>query len=360
MNAFEGYLLIFAFVIALQYYRLAMYKKSKTQEYVLEKNFPRSVPQRSYFSFLIRSLCLVAAWVLLTIAVARLYEKPDAVQKGPQLQSKMLQGKEFLPKIDEVAFVLDVSSSMNAKDSSGGIARLIKAKEIISTMMEDLGGINASLIGFAGNTQTIVPGTLDYLYFRILLDAVGVNETAQAGTNLLAMVDAIKAKYVDSPYRKSVLVVLLTDGEDTGFLAMDDSAKKQAEIALLDLVSATVSDELRWEVVGLGSRAGAEVPGVMYESRPVISQMRQDLLQSMAQAARGHFYGEIDVPVTEICDDLLADIAGSNQAYAAGADRAVSSYAPATGNDILFLLAISGLLLFAAVTLPQYQKKVAV
>lgn len=359
MKYTDGYLLIIACLLAVQYYRLARYKKQKTALYISQQNSNWRIPQRSYFSFFVRSVCIISAWVLLTICLTKLQETSSSLQKAPIAQAqKALAGE--LPKIDEIAFVLDLSASMGAKDTSDGEARLTKAKEIISSLIEDLGGINASLTGFAGNAQTIVPDTLDYLYFRILMDSAGVNDTGEAGTNLLTMVDAIKAKYVNSPYRKSVRIVLLTDGEDTGFLAMNDAGQKQAEKVLLDHLSATVSDTLQWEVIGLGSVAGAEVPGVIFDTKPVISTMKKELLQSMAKAGQGHFYAETDVPVTQICDDLLADVAGSSRAQAEQTPQEASSYAPRAPFEVLMLLACSALLVFASLVLPQYEKKVAI
>jgi hypothetical protein len=357
MNYFNGYLLLFAVFIAIQYYRLGIYKKRTTALYTTQQNIYSSVPQRSYFSFFVRTIFLVVAWVLLAICLTKLDSLP--VTNSASAPQNTHQTLSELPKIDEMAFVLDLSASMNAKDTSNAESRLAKAKEIISSLIEDLGGINASLIGFTANCQTIVPDTLDYLYFRILMDSAGVNDTGEAGTNLLAMVDAIKAKYVNSTYRKSVRVVLLTDGEDTGFLGMDDSSRAKAENVLIEHVAATVSDTLQWEVIGLGSLAGAQVPDVTFESKPVVSCMKSALLQAMAKAGNGHFYAEVDVPVTEICDDLLADIAVSTQSQGGKTSSTISSFAPRITLELSMLLAFAALLLFASLILPQDDKRVA-
>ena len=356
MKYFDGYLLVFAVVIAVQYYRLAKYKKHKTALYISKQNIYSGIAQRSYFSFFVRVICLVAAWVLLAICLTKLDSLPATVSSASSQNKQQMQSE--LPKIDELAFVLDLSASMNVKDTSDSEARLTKAKEIISALIEDLGGINASLIGFTANCQTVVPDTLDYLYFRILMDSTGVNDTGEAGTNLLAMVDAIKAKYVNGPYRKSVRVVLLTDGEDTGFLGMSDSSREQAERVLLDHVAATVSDTLQWEVIGLGSDTGAQVPDVTFESKPVVSSMKRALLEAIAKVGNGHFYAEVDVPVTQICDDLLADVAGTATSQSGNSSSAISSYAPRITFEFVLLLASAALLLFASIVLPQHEKRV--
>lgn len=360
MRHYEGFLFVFACILAVLYYRLACYKKQKADLFANLQNRSLGAHQTSYFSFFVRSVCLIAAWSTLALCLAKLHEQSASDQKTfdiPQRSSSQL------PVIDEVAFVLDLSASMMAKDTSGGQERLLRAKEIISSLIEDLGGINTSLIGFAGNTQTIVPDTLDYLYFRILMDSSIPNETGEAGTNLLAMVDAVKAKYVNSPYRKTVRVVLLTDGEDTGFLDMNEAGQKQAEDVILEHLAETVSETLQWEVVGLGTDAGAEVPGVLFNGAPVLSQMKRSLLKSMAKTGQGHFYAETDVPLTEICDDLLANIAGSRDSshlLTGQLGQSASVYAPRAPLEILVLMGFASLLLFASLTIPQYEKRARV
>ncbi|MCE5294119.1 MAG: VWA domain-containing protein [Chlamydiales bacterium] len=345
-----------AFVIAILYYRLSLYKKRVASSYVIDENMPQTVPKRSYFSFFVRTVCLVAAWVLLTICLIKVSDKTKQIIGSPK-PTQIVAGRENLPKIDEIAFVLDVSASMNATDTSDGSSRLEKAKEIIGTLIEDLGGINCSLIAFGGNCQTVVPDTLDYLYFRILMEAEGVNDTGEAGTNLLAMVDAIKAKYVNSPYKKTVQIVLLTDGEDTGFLAMDAQAASDAENTLIEHLGSTVSDSLEWEVIGLGTDAGAVVPDITYEGKPVTSQMKRQLLERMAVAGHGHFYADVDMPITEVCDDILASVAGSGSLQNGSRDSTVSTFAPKLTFETIFLLVCAIIFILASIILPQYEKK---
>lgn len=341
-----GYLLAFGALIVVQYYRLSLYKKRVSLSYQRIQNGPA----RSYLSYFVRVFLLFSAWVLMTHALPKFGEQTGVMQTKQHIASE-----NILPKVDEVAFVVDLSASMGVKDTSDGSARLVRAKEIISQMIEELGGINASLIGFTANAATVVPDTLDYLYFRILMDSTGINDTEQAGTNLLAMVDYIKARYVGTPYNKQVRIVLFTDGEDTGFLGLDDAAKKASEKTLLEHLASTVSDKLRWDVVGLGSAAGAQVPDVTYEGRPVVSQLHSDLLQSMADVGKGHYYQESDVPLTEIADDLFAAVAGT----ASGQEFSDVVVKRPTLESWLLLFSAALLLYFACV-LPEAEKRAVV
>ncbi len=351
MNVSHGYLLFFGGLMLFFYFRLAAYKRERSAKYVLQDFIPKWVPRRSYLAFFVRATLFVAAWLLLSVAYTKLIDKarPNVeVALGAEAASQY-------PKVDSVVFVLDVSASMGAQDTSDGASRLQKAKDVIKAIVENLGGINCSLLCFAGDCQTIVPDTLDYLYFRILLNSEGVNDVQVAGTNLLAMCDAIKARYVGGPFHKSVRVILLTDGEDTGFLDMDDAAKAKAESALLEDLASTVSESLQWEVVGLGSTNGAEVPGITYEGAKVVSKMQRSLLEGMARVGKGHFYAELDHPITEIADNIIADVAGT---AVQDKEQATSSLAPrVTGEPLVFII-LAALFIFAGIALPQQERKV--
>lgn len=342
------YHIFFACIMACLFYLLARYKQKRFATYMLLQNVPQSIAERSYVTFGVRCICLISAWILLALCYYTPLEQKAPTplpSPGPQAQ---------LPKVDEIAFVLDVSASMGAKDTSVGTSRMGRAKEMIETMIEDLGGINISLLAFAGDAREIVPDTLDYLYFRILLESVVINETGVGGTNLLAMCDAVKAKYVDTPYNKSVRVVLLTDGEDTGFLDLASQAKEQAENVLLEHIAHTVSDRLEWEVIGLGSTEGAQVPGITFEAKPVISHMQRSLLQQLARKGHGHFYAESDLPLPQICDNIIADVAGG-RSQSVQATGNIQASRLAVGSWLL--LAAAALLILASIALPEHKKR---
>jgi len=337
MTTVYGYFLLFALLLGVQYYRLLRYKQR------VQACYTSNGVERSTFAFLVRAVCIISSWVLLTTALTKLGTAESATQKP-----SMTVQKSAFAKIDEVAFILDVSASMGANDTSDGATRLQRAKGIIEAMIESLGGINTSLVAFAGNAKTVVPDTMDYLYFRILMDATSLNEVGESGTNLLAMCDAIKAKYVDSPYKKNVRVVLLTDGEDTGFLDMSESAKKQAEQVLLDHMAQTRSARLEWEVVGLGTSQGAIVPDVTYNGDAVRSSMQKELLARMAEVGGGHFYQEYEASPTALGDDLLAEVAGRAETI-----TPTSSYAPRITFEVMLLIGSALILLIISIVLPQ-------
>ncbi len=348
MSSLYGYFLLFGLVLLVLYYKLLCHKQKVQESYVKEGNLPPFIAERSNFAFFVKAICIFCAWIFLTIALTKLSTAKSSIEK------EEVESSTF-PKVDEVAFILDVSSSMGATDTQDGISRLARAKELIETMVESLGGINASLVAFAGTAKQVVPDTLDYLYFRVLLDSELLNDVGEAGTNLLAMVDAVKAKYVNSPYKKNVRIVLLTDGEDTGFLDMNRESKKQAEDVLLQHIQETKSSRLEWEVIGLGTTEGALVPDVLFEGQPVISAMQKELLQRMAEAGGGHFYQEKNRAALEISDAILADVAASHES----SEHTVSSYAPRAPLDVMLLVSGALIVLLFSQVVPETKRKTA-
>lgn len=339
---------LFTLLMIWLYWDLRRYRQKVLFAYLDPRNLPANFPKRSEFSYFVRSVCLVSSWMLLVLS----FMQPTITKKEP-IETKANVGER--PKVDEIAFILDVSASMLAKDSSIGSSRFDRAKEMIQATIENLGGINISLMGFAGNAKVLVPDTLDYLFFRILLEATEINETQSAGTDLLTMVDTIKAKYAASPYHKSVLLVLLTDGEDTGFLDLDENSRQQAESTLLDHVSQTASQELVWNIVGLGNSAGSVIPNLTFQGRPVVSKCASKLLEKMAKAGRGHYFSELDVPLSAIEDNILAEVA-VNKGEGVGA-LAEAENKESESSQMRLLLLASFLLLLAAMTLPEYDRE---
>lgn len=340
----EAVLLTFSLVILFLYWRLHVYKRRKSREYIHSKNLPRLLFERSFFSYVVRTVCLVSSWIFLVLS----FSVPVEISSEPPKTQNVDSASK---NVDEIAFVLDLSSSMLAQDSSIGISRLDRAKEIIQSVVENLGGINCSLMGFTSSDQMLVPDTLDYLFFRIMLDGARVNDPGNPGTNLLAMAESVRKKYAASPYQKSVLIVLLTDGEDTGFIGLDPQAKAQAERALLQAVAVSATQQLKWNVIGLGTSSGSLVPKVTFEAKPVVSKLQTNLLEQLAKQGRGHYFAESETSLSELVDNILAQVA------IAQADTLQQKMQPKSlpnqATERFVLLILSALFLLIGICLPQ-------
>lgn len=274
------------------YIRLAKHKKKMSHQLTNRM----SGGERNWAAFTAYTTCLISAWVLLALAMLI----PGSGEKGDL--GKVGQGES---PVDEILFLLDTSSSMKAKDTSTGVSRLDRAKEIIESTLENLGGINVQLIAFGQDAAVVIPPTEDYLYFRLLAQSITVNEFTAAGTNFFAVLDMLEKIQTKDPFKKSRMIVLLTDGEDTGLLGLNSNEKQIA----IQLLISKVSPDFAWDIVALGTENGGLVPGILYEGSSVTSSMQKELLQSLAQAGAGKFYDEGSLLHLSLIDNILADIA---------------------------------------------------
>lgn len=123
----------------------------------------------------------------------------------------------MLPK--DVAFVLDVSRSMDAVDPMQTESRLERAKALITKIAETHPQNRYSLTVFAGETYEAIPATFDAQAFKTLLSGITSKYSGAVGTDLPKALAAISEKYAKpmvggAPDAPNALAVVLTDGGD--------------------------------------------------------------------------------------------------------------------------------------------------
>jgi len=307
-----SYSLLFLAVIAmgLLYIGLWRYRKKVQARFGLTEIISKIAPLRNETFFWLRLLCLAQCFFFGALATMqpvfhRAQEKVAASATGTSEGEKAP-----LPEVyDEVVFIMDVSSSMAAQDASEHDARFNRAKEIVEATVEHLGGMSISLYAFAGTCENEVPATMDYLYFRILLEALHLNETHVAGTNFAALIDEMQEKYLKAKVQRKTRFILLTDGEDTTLIDFPAQEKRKAETALVERLASFKKVGIVWDVVGLGSGSSSVIPGIIQESKPVYSTMQADFITRLANGSGGHYYFDNSLSLTRIVDGLVANTA---------------------------------------------------
>ncbi|HKJ82488.1 MAG TPA: VWA domain-containing protein [Mariprofundaceae bacterium] len=178
----------------------------------------------------------------------------------------------------DIAVVMDISSSMDAKDVPP--SRLIRAKEELRDFFKRLHGDRVALVVFAGRAFTIAPLTTDYSAMIRFADQLEPEMVTEQGSNLasglLQGLDALK-----DARGHGRAVVLLTDGEDHAH------ARSLAAAAKLDAADVPLF------ILGIGTSKGGLVPAghgrFVHDShgRAVLSRLREAHLKSLAQEAGG-------------------------------------------------------------------------
>ncbi len=295
-------LFLLAPVALFLYVLLFRYRKKILAQFGTKEILQKITPFRNETFFWLRVLCIAQAFIFGSLALMQ------PVVTG---QEETLEGPQSLPQesYDEVAIILDVSSSMGAQDASEHDSRFQRAKEITEAVVEHLGGMSIALYSFAGTCENEVPETMDYLYFRIILDALAINAQGVAGTDFSALIDTLEKKYLQSKVQKKTRIILLTDGEDTTFLYLGPAEKEKKEAALLKRLAAFKKAGIAIDVVGLGSKQMAVIPNFVWNSKLVYSAMRPDFIKAFADQAGGHSYFDESLSLTRIVDGLVANIA---------------------------------------------------
>ncbi|MDH3392340.1 MAG: VWA domain-containing protein, partial [Desulfobulbaceae bacterium] len=124
----------------------------------------------------------------------------------------------------DVVFVIDVSKSMLAEDLAPN--RLERAKLAIADVIDTLDGDRVGLVAFAGTAAIKCPLTLDYGFFRMMLENISTDSIARGGTLVGDAIRLVLDQVLDSQEKQFKDIVLITDGEDHESFPLD--AAKEA------------------------------------------------------------------------------------------------------------------------------------
>jgi len=192
----------------------------------------------------------------------------------------------------DVAVVLDVSSSMLARDVAPD--RLTRAKLEVGALLEQLGGDRVGLVVFAADAFVQCPLTSDAAAARLFLRAVSPRSVPRQGSDLGQALRAARAMLESSEGAgRTKVVLLVSDGEDlegTGPAV----AKTLGEegVRLFALAVGTPAGE----VIPVLDEAGA-VKGYKKDGKgePVLTRLDLATLRQVADAGGGEVF-ELDSP----------------------------------------------------------------
>ncbi len=179
----------------------------------------------------------------------------------------------------QVVVAVDVSLSMQAQDVAP--SRLERAKDSLSTLLDQLRGDRVGVVAFAGDAQVVCPITYDVDAAKELLGALTVGAVPTPGTAIGTALRTAAAMIGRYPGTKTV--VLLTDGEDHG----TDPLGAAREAA---------ASGVRVFTVGIGTPEGEPIPmaGGGYKKdargRTVVSRLGESDLQQIARITGGAYY----------------------------------------------------------------------
>jgi Ca-activated chloride channel family protein len=185
----------------------------------------------------------------------------------------------------DVVFVLDVSRSMLAEDLAPN--RLERAKLAIADVIDKLQGDRVGLLVFAGTAAVKCPLTLDYGFFRMMLDTVSTDSINRGGTMIGDAIRDVLDRMLDKQEKKHKDIVLITDGEDHESFPIEAAKEAAAEGVRLLIVG--LGDENEGKRIPLTDVSGRRT-FMKYQGREVWSRLDAQTLREMALATPGGRY----------------------------------------------------------------------
>ena len=216
---------------------------------------------------------LTLRFIFVAISFAALVIGWANLQKGSGVEKTERKGSD-------VMIALDVSKSMLATDIQPN--RLVRAKQLISTLLDKLHNDRIGLVVFAGKAYLQVPLTIDYGAMNMLLQHVNTDLVPTQGTVISDAIDMATQSFSQKEKKYKTLVII-SDGEDH-----DESAIAKVK----DAREAGVVIH----TIGVGSPEGttildSETKAIKLddEGKPIISKLNENELKSIAAAGDGTY-----------------------------------------------------------------------
>lgn len=210
---------------------------------------------------------------LLLLALIALIFTLASPQFGNRLQTVQRKGIEII-------VALDVSNSMNAQDIEP--SRLVRAKQAISRLTDQLVNDRIGLIVFAGDAYTQLPITSDYASAKMFLSNISTDIVPTQGTAIGAAIRLAMRSFSNNEGINRAIIII-TDGENHEDDAMAEAAKA-AENGILVYT------------VGMGTNRGGPIPlgtsGNFLRDRDgnvVITKLNEEMLAQIAVAGGGEY-----------------------------------------------------------------------
>lgn len=230
--------------------------------------------ERSNWKFLLQ--LLVTA--LMIIALAR-------PQSGMTKQKMKSEGIEIM-------LVVDVSQSMLAEDVRPSRLELVKKE--LTRFLSLAGGHKIGLVAFAGSSTLLSPLTTDKGALSMFIDSLQTNMVSTQGTDFKRALSEAKGAFErggngeDEDLAVTRAIVLISDGEDNEG-GTQDVIKKLADQGIR-LFGVAVGTE-RGDVIPMRDQRGSLVGTLRdLQGQEVITKVKDQTLQELAQAGKGQFY----------------------------------------------------------------------
>jgi len=275
----SAFLLLFVPILLCAYALLERYRRRCLESFGDEHVLSIIVVQRSKWLFWIKVGLLAAALTFGIGAMMRPRGNPQAPIPLTAEEEKQLASGQMRRRHD-ILFLVDVSASMGVADN--GVARTQRlgiAKELVDSVVSQLRGENVALTAFTTQVLSIVPLTTDYLFTRLMLHNLNINEGNTEGTDLIQALSSASSTFNKTPNSVAKTLVLVSDG-DNHFV---NGSGRSKQLEAVRAVAAHLKEQgIHVIALGVGSEKGGKVPDIKYHGEPVESAQVPEALERIA------------------------------------------------------------------------------
>lgn len=359
-----GLLLMIVIAIAWLLFFLYNYRKKKLQTFANQAVLEAILEKREPIFYWIKVFLYCLAWICGVFALMQPKGNERYISTAFNGQVSMekptLQNAHLRKNAHEVIFLVDASASMKIADVQGK-TRLDVAKEIVDDVIRHLKGETISLVAFTSATMQIVPSTLDYLFTRLMLKQISINEGETEGTSIKQALEFVRQQFFAANSLKTKTLIVLSDGGDTDLVGLSPDKRKQEMMDIVSPIHDAEKKNLRVFAVGLGSLKGQEIPGVSFEGHPVISALEEPLLRRISATGRGELFVVNEMTPFQISQKLSQNIARDESFVDSSVELPFSDAGENTHVYDLYYqipLAVAILALMGCLLIPDTRKKI--
>lgn len=281
----KGYLyLLFIIPILVVLFLYVLYWKRKKQKEFGDLDLIKKLsPEQSIFKPTLKFAFVILGLICLIIALVN-------PKMGNKLDKVKRQG------ID-IVFAIDVSKSMLAEDVAPN--RLEKSKQIVSQIINQLGGDKIGIIAYSGSAFPVLPMTSDYAVAKMFLQSMNPGMISSQGTSIDQAINLASNEFFNKKDKTNKLLVIISDGEDHS--DNSESAAEEAQKSGFKILT-----------IGVGTEKGGTIPfrknGIINayqkdkDGQTVITKRNAQVLAAIAKATKG---GYIDGNSTKVVVDYV-------------------------------------------------------
>lgn len=208
----------------------------------------------------------------------------------------------------DVVFLLDVSRSMLAEDLVPN--RLERAKLAIGDCVDRLQGDRVALVAFAGTAAVKCPLTLDYGFFKLMLDDISTYSISRGGTMIGDALRRVMSDVFDDQARQYRDIILITDGEDHDSFPVE-AAQKAGEKGIR-IIAIGLGDENEGKRIPVTDEKGQKT-FLKYQGQEVWTKLDADTLREMVNATPGGTYFNVATGAIDLGNVYMQLIAGADK-----------------------------------------------